>query len=294
MLQSDFRDPAAFQVSSDTARDITPPSPSTFAVSGTVSGLSSLPSSTNAALVFTSSDNLQQGTFTLDAGGAFTGQLPNGAYTASLFVPIQQTGTLTIYSLGSTTVSNGPVTANFTVSTTAKLSGTVRVSGLSPIPASSSVIASDTLAPTPTTASCIFPLSTSSLTIDPSGAYQLTLATGRSYRVNVSIVLAQTMTSSRIVTFPNTPISQSLSGDATLDINVPALPGNVAISGRVTGPSGQALSGISVVAFTQNVSGSAELSFIAGTTTDAAGSYRLTVLSGTSYRLTFTPTPPAP
>ena len=146
-------EPAPIEVLSDTVRQITLAPASLAAVSGTVSGLSSLPVGANPTLVFTSGDNAIQGRFPLDASGSYQGLLPAGNYQAGLsegpiqFSPLQQQ-TMGIYDLGSLTVGAGAATGNYAIPPASRLSGGIRGGGLANLPPGTTVTAADTSAPT--------------------------------------------------------------------------------------------------------------------------------------------------
>jgi hypothetical protein len=87
----------------------------------------------------------------------------------------------------------------------------------------------------------------------------------------------------------------NLAGDtASYDFTVPALPGQVTISGRVTDSNGNPVNNVTVSALSQSITGTPNLQFFTGTTTDTSGNYSMSVLSGTNYQLSFTPPTPTP
>lgn len=289
-----FDDPAPVQVSSDTTRNITLPAVTTHTVSGTVSGLDRLPSVENAELAFSSADNKNGGIGLLEPGGSYQAQLPNGNYTVSLIVPQippAQQQTLSIFNLGTVNVSGANVTANFTIPTTVRLSGTVRTADMSAVPADSFVLATDTSAPPITTVSCAPPAFISTGSIDTSGGgYQMVLASGRTYGISAALPIIPLS----VVAFPFPGRQVTLGADTVQNIDLPPLPGRVTISGRVTDSSGAGVAEVRVTALTQAVTGAPNATFFAHARTDANGNYRLTVLSGTDYRLDFTPLTPEP
>ena len=79
-----------------------------------------------------------------------------------------------------------------------------------------------------------------------------------------------------------------------LDISMPNLPDGVVISGKVTDSAGRGIGNVEIGAVSQSLTGvtSAELS--RWDWTDPDGNYRILVLSGTNYKLTFYPPVPAP
>jgi hypothetical protein len=81
----------------------------------------------------------------------------------------------------------------------------------------------------------------------------------------------------------------------TRDFDFPPIPAQVTLSGRVTDSSARGISGVRVSAFTQNLTGAANVGFASvGSTTDANGDYRLTLLSGSNYQISFIPPEPEP
>ena len=291
-VTSTYTDPNPVQVTADTNRNITLPSQKVFSVSGTISG-SSLPSSADATVVFTSTDGTAEGEFSLGSASDYQGQLPTGTYTASLLPRINfsssQFELLSLFNLGSVNVSDAPVTAHFTVPATARIFGNVQVSGVSSFSISHFVTASDMSAPRTTDSSmCVLPPAFSSANVDAS-EYQMILARNRSYELDLTILLQQESQGVDVLVFPATPAMVTLNGDTNLDFNVPSLPGRVTISGRVTDSSGRGLRNVSVTASTQSLSGTTNVGFTAGATTDSNGNYRFTVLSGTNYKVLFVP-----
>jgi hypothetical protein len=120
------------------------------------------------------------------------------------------------------------------------------------------------------------------------------LMRGRSFEVDVLLPL---ITGTDVLGFVSYPIPASvvnMSGDTTFNFNLPAFPGQVMVSGRVTDSGGRGVSAVAVSAFSQSVTGAPNLGFIAGAQTDANGNYSFVVLSGTNYQITFTPPTPAP
>jgi phage baseplate assembly protein gpV len=95
-----------------------------------------------------------------------------------------------------------------------------------------------------------------------------------------------------ILDFPVSANIVSLNQDTVVNFSLPALPGQVTISGRVTDGGGQPVSGVGVAAFSQSITGATNLGFTAGTQTDANGNYSIVVLSGTNYQVIFVPPTP--
>ncbi len=248
-------------------------------------------------------DGSAGGYATVGANGSYQIQLPNGTYTASLLVsditvapnPPQQA--MTLYNIGSVVVNNVAVTANFDLPTRAVVSGVARRAGTEHIAPTATVTATDTTAPAIQVVTCNLPATTSQTSVDPSPnfdvqrTYRFLLATGRSYRLTLSFPVGTTGTGF----FPtNGQLVGPLAQDIVQFLDVPALPGTVTISGKVTDPQGQPVSGVNVSASSSQITGAADVTFSTSATTDNGGDYSLTVLNGTGYQLFFSPPKPQP
>jgi hypothetical protein len=293
-----YVDPAAVPVAGDTTRDMTLPAVTLFTVSGTVSGLSGLPSGTITTILFTSGNQTMQGKFTLDAGGNYQGALPAGTYVASVGrEPIQflllQSESLQLYNLGSLTVAGGPAAGNYTIPATAMLSGTISGASLSAIPPGTSITATDaSAAPITQSNCCAFP-TTSSATTNLAGQYQMVLAQGRNYAVGTSVPFTLGVNLFSAISYPVNPAgSVSLVGDTVLNLVIPSRPYNAVIGGRVRDNSGKGIANVVVTVYSQSIQDAAHMGFTAMGITNSAGDYSIGVLSGTSYQVTFVP--PAP
>jgi hypothetical protein len=132
------------------------------------------------------------------------------------------------------------------------------------------------------------------VTADFTGQYQMILTRGRSFEMDILLPLISETDVLGFVSYPIPASVVNMSGDTTFDFNLPAFPGQVTVSGRVTDSGGRGVSDVSVGAFSQSVTGAPNLGFIAGAQTDANGNYSFVVLSGTNYQITFTPPTPAP
>ena len=299
-----FADPTAVQVNADTTRNITIPALTLNRVSGTVSGVAQLPTNSGLALNFSTADGTSGGTAVVSGTGAYEILLPNGTYTVSLQVsnvtapPATPQLLMTLYSIGTVTVTGAPVTANLDPPARANVSGVARRAGTDGMPPTALVSAIDTSGPTQQAAfTCNFPATASVTNVNPSGdfdvqrAYQLILATGRSYRLSLTFPVG----TSGAVSFPTDGrLIGPLTVNLAQNLDVPALPGNVTVSGKVTDPQGQPVSGVSVTAQSSQITGAANVTFSTVATTDATGNYSLTVLNGTAYQLTFVPPKPQP
>ena len=292
-----YSDPAPVRVDGDITRNLTLPLPRTYQVTGKVSGLSSLPDSTGAMVVFTSEDRLTEGAFPLNLDGSYQAVLPRGSYRIGVRVPQiifppVQSQSLELYSLGAVGVDGGAATANITVPATARVSGSVRAPWLGSFAFGIKVAATDLSAPPFSGADTIRPLALSIASADPSAQYQAFLAGGRSYALTVS---APVLDGSKRVGSFSYPLSEpfSLTGDATRSFNLPDVPAKVNITGRVRDSQGRGVGSVLVSAATKALTGAPGASFSANAITDAQGNYSLVVLSGTGYQLEFLPPAPA-
>ncbi len=287
-----YTDAASFQVSADTEHNITLLSVPLYSVSGAITGFSGLPSGSAPKIVFTSGDSTVQGSFDVGADGTYRGLLPDGNYAAGFsegaveFTQFQHEE-LAVYSLGTTTVSGGPVTVSFPSPSTAKVSGTVRAAWLGQFAFGINVSATDRAASRPDL--CIVPPAQSGATADPAGQYQMILARDRSYGIQAAVPLFQGSRRLGTVDFPVNPAVLNLGSDATYDFNLPPLPAQVTLAGRVTDRLGRGVAGVTVAAYTETISDTPNASYSATAVTDAEGKYTVTVLSGSNYQLTFFP-----
>ena len=286
-----YTDPTSpVQVHADTTHDVTLPSLNLFKVSGTISGLANItPSATSLSVEFTSDTAL--GTFRVDSSGNYQGSLPAGSYqvgidASGIQFAMLQSATLQIDSIGSLTVSGDVTAPPFSIPATAKLLGKIQGASLT-LPLFATVTGGDISTPQTTIGSTAADMMT--------GQYQMLLVRNRTYSLGTSVGLVQGETAIGVVLFP-VPAGHTLnlSGDATLDFNLPAFPAQVTISGQVTDSSGHGVGGVSVGAYSQTLTGGANLGFAGGAETDSNGNYRFVVLSGTNYQLTFVPRTPAP
>ncbi|MBI2820713.1 MAG: carboxypeptidase regulatory-like domain-containing protein [Acidobacteria bacterium] len=297
-----FQDPEPVQVSADTRRDITLPETTTFPLSASISGLGTLPSLTSPLLVLSSTDGRIGATVRPAADGSFQAQLPAASYTASMAGQIEAAGggpfpatqTLSIFNIGSATVAGAATSASFTVPATAALTGTLRGSGVEGTPFIV-VFARDTSVPQFPELGCA-PTASFNITLVPEPArdYRLTLATGRTHAVSLSVPVVRGPQQVGSLALPLPARQIAFSAATAQDFDVPALPRLVIISGRVTDAAGRPVPGTTVIAVTSEVTGIPGSSFSAVATTAADGSYRMEVLSGTNYQLIFFPPPLQP
>jgi hypothetical protein len=96
------------------------------------------------------------------------------------------------------------------------------------------------------------------------------------------------------VTYPVPASVVNLSLDSGLDISAPNLPNGVVILGKVTDSAGHGIANVEIEAVSQSLTGVTNAKLSHSEVTDPDGNYKIQVLSGTNYRLTFYPPIPAP
>lgn len=297
-VRTAFDDPDPIQVAADTMRDIVLPTVAMMPVSGFVSGLASIPSLGSPALVLNSNDGQVGATLRLAADGSYQGRVPASEYTASFAGQIDagpgasSRQILSIFGIGSARVA-GTTAANFTIPATAKLSGTVRGPELAGGPPAV-LSASDTSVPN-LPLGCASTSSISSIAaLEPSRTYQMTLASGRTYAVQLVLPAVQGAESNGSLGLPVPARLVPLPGTSTQDFDIPPLPPRFILSGRVTDAGGGPVAAALVSATTTEVSGITGAFFSVSTRTGTDGTYRMPVLSGTNYQLSFSPVIPSP
>jgi hypothetical protein len=296
-VRNAFDDPNPVQVTAHTARDIMLPAVTMFTISGSISGLGSIPSLVSPAVVLSSNDGQVGATLRLAADGSYQGQVPGGAYTATLAGQIEAVSAsstrqvLSIFGIGSASIT-GSTMANFTVPPTARIAGTIRASA--PDTSRATVSAADTSVP-PLPLGCAPTASINSVTVSgPMRTYQMTMATGRTYVVQLGFSVTQGEVTVGTLSLPVPPRQVAFNGDSTQDFEFPALPASFSISGRVTDSNGAAVAGVVVAASTSEVTGISGAAYSASAQTAADGTYRLQVLSGNNYQVSFSPPLPRP
>jgi hypothetical protein len=258
-------------------------------VSGTVNGLTNLPSATGTQILFSTNDSSILAEFSLAGDGSYQGSLPAGNYTAGITASISfppslfQNQSLGIFNLGSVNISGSTVISAFTVPATANLSGTIQ--GVTP-----PVIGVSVTAVGPSSSI------TSSSTADLlTAGYQMILPDNTTYGVNCSMFLTDGVNPLGTIQFPVPASSLNFAGNtANYDFTVPSLPGRVTISGQVTDGNGNPVSGATIIATSQSITSTPNLEFSDFAQTDDGGNYSLSVLNGTNYQLVFIPLTPAP
>jgi hypothetical protein len=281
-----------FSVSADTTKNITIPAVTLNPVMGTVTGIDAL-GAPAGMLSLTSADWKTGVTAMVLPVVGFTGQLPAGTYTASLSLAGLTGGQslLGFYNVGTLTVS-GSGTGAFAVPATVQVSGTVTGGS-----ANSMITVSDTsvTAPAQTATACAAPTSTSMTTAGTGGAYQLLVPKSRPLSAQVQFTVGSGTVPDGLGMFPWPVVNLgTLSANKTQNFNIPALPGLVTISGKVTNGQGQGVVGVAVGAMSTQITGASGVYYAAGAETDSNGNYTMKVLNGTNYTMTFQPPMPTP
>ncbi len=282
-----FTDLSPLEISADTQRDITLAPVSQTDISGIVSGLSSLPPIQFKSIVFNSLDNTLWTQLLIEDDGRYSGKIAPGSYRANLYMNVQfsddRMQQVTVSKVGDVTIGSSPAVADFTLPPLARLSGTLSWTDAT----EASIYATDRSAPA----------SGPSITgADTSGQYQMTLVKDRVYDIQVGqhVVRLRDQADYGVVRYPFPSSVVNLSADTRLDISVPDLPGGVVISGRVTDGSGRGIGNVSVNVMSESITGVPGARLGNGDRTDREGYYRIPVLNGTNYTLTFYPPVPAP
>ncbi len=290
--------PGQVPVSADTTLDIAVPVPTLFAISGTVSNMAGIPSSAVPELVLTTNDNSIESLIPI-TNGAYQGSVPAGSYVVSLQALALASGAsseeMNAYNIGTVTVS-GITTANFAAPNLVTLNGSFNT--VTPWASlGGDVEATDTSGPAIDPFAYLAPPRTSAVPfLKTALSYQLLLAQNRTYGVRLihSISGSNPTVALGSIYLPITVSTVNMSGNNSYNFTVPALPGQVTISGHVTDGTGTAVAHVSVTASTESITGASNTGFAANGTTDSSGNYSFNVLSGTNYQLIFTPPSPTP
>ncbi len=266
-------DGGSVQVSGNTVKDISLQGVNLFSVSGTVTGLDTLPTASpggsNVGLV--SADNRIAAFFPLnETTGAWQGALPSGTYRVSIQVG-SASQDISAYSIGFLTVDGTAATGNVTVPPVAKVSGILTLAGGPGEDMTTQVSAYDSGG------------WTSTAVPDAAGNYRLTLANHRTYTIGVT---SYGPSVSLFGSFADIHVT----ADTSLNVTVPAQPATVTLSGTVTDPGGRPVPNTTVVASSSSIPGLPDITFSQRGETDAAGHYSIDVPSGT-YDVMFYPRP---
>ena len=275
-------DPTPVQVSGDVARDVTlPPKVEWHKVTLTFGGR--LPNDVfgHHELIFTSVDGTVFGYF-----DQTTPRVPDGTYRVS-----RKYLNHVLFDLGTVTVRGADVAADLPVPVTVKLAGKITVTN-APVPPQAQIVAVDTTAPSDTAWAEVsggFLTLRSTVSADGGGQYSMDVISGRSYTVRAAVPAYGLAGIDGTLTVPHSPDVLTLSRDTVLDFNLPAIPGYVTISGRVTDTKGQGVKDVRVEAVGKGLTGAPNAMFGSSTTTDPNGNYRIAVISGENYDLKFVP-----
>jgi hypothetical protein len=285
----EHRDPAPVVVSTDVTRDLPVPDVPLQRVHGSVIGFDQLPANGGVSVYFQDAANNASLVIPLAVDGTYEGSLPDGTYTVSLLVaniaaPAQQTFAVYGASPAPIIVAGGTLGADFTFPARSTVRGKVRMADLSPAPANTAVAAFDPQAPRPTNDPTNIVVIQNSALVDATGNYQMLLSNGKSYGLALTLPHPN-----GTLTYETGRTVENLAGDRVEDFLLPALPGAVTISGRVTNSEGQGLKGVTVFAETDQLANTPGIGFSSTAVTDDAGNYTLTVLSAASYRVDFAP-----
>jgi hypothetical protein len=271
--------------------------PSVFAFGGGPdrSGHPALPVPQTEFIDFTSLDGSVYVQVAIQEGGRYRGSLPPGSYRVSLDLrtvlnPDGSTTDLTLYDVGRVAVGTTAIVADFAVPPLARLSGTYKEAGVS-----RDVFVTDRLAPARSLDPCGFEASYSRHGGYSSGNYQLLLATGRSYSIHGQSLHRWNDELLGALSYPVSPIDiLDFTGDTVVNLVEPQLPPAVVLSGRITDGKGRGVVNGEVTARSSGITGAPGVELTNSANTDENGNFRLSVLSGSQYRLTVVPRAPAP
>ena len=284
-----YNDPTAVMVSGDTSHDITLPSETANTVSGRL--LNPDPRFFIKSISFVSPDGTVGTSASVSfVDGTYAARVPDGTYAATLtesgLVGTQFDSTSIV--LGNVVVS-GDTNADFTSAPTAMVSGTVTMADGSAPPSNSVIIFNDANV-NPPTGNCSSAVSNGATELlDPSGNYQVLVATGLTYNPSTIVgVLPSNPPQNAgflLTTFP----SLLVSGDTMQSFAEPTLPGTVTFSGNVTDSASAPVNGANVGGFSQQVTGAPNALFATSTMTDMNGNFSMIMLSGTNDLLSVSP-----
>ena len=295
-----YDDPAPVTVSADTTRDEALPPITSYPVSGSVSGMDP---SAFGNIAFAAQDGSSGGSGLIFPGlGTYSVNLPSGNYNASVLQLNFSTGGISIFPVGTVTVVDTAVTMNFAIGPTAQLSGTVMKSS---IPPNSAMIALETTSMPPTGFTCVSnQVSTGVSPVDQgSGAYQMTLLTGRSYFLLGGFPILPADPPQTAATYQWVDSSTvDFQGDTVRDAAVSPPADTIAVTGQVTvGGSpdriGDAIANaLADAVCTRSSSGTTAptTAFARGTQTDSGGNYRLVLPQDSSFQCSMTVSGPQP
>lgn len=282
-------------VTADTKRDIVVSRPATWTVGGSITNFGSLPDDLKNRIVLLDFSGLETpdgGFAVLDENGEYTISLPDGIYRTALSIrgnspeAADSEETAALYNLGNVAVLGQDVVSALAAPTLLPLTGTVDQGDSPAFPTGFLVQASDGSS-SPETDGCMSLSSSSTDNALLDGQYRVRLIRGRSYDLSVSYwkPLAPVPEGGRI----NLDLGRiNLQTSSFLDVQLPALPEESVLSGRVIDTAGAPLEGVAVSASAHNATAPGD-TFTVSTTTDANGEYALTVLRATNYSVRYRP-----
>jgi hypothetical protein len=280
-----YRSTDLVTVSSNATVPVTAAFPAVYTVTGSISGLTA----TNGKIVLYNTDNSGSYGYNAVANGAYTIQVPSGTYDIDLVPNWPYAPAPPYYDKLGTVVVDGTNTAgpNIVLPPLVNLTGTAHFTDTAP---AITITATDSLgiglytyiSTTASTASN----GSYTMNVVPNTPYNLSLA----YSVYAST--STTVSSGTVNYAPTSPLNPfTLTGNSTYDFTMPILgaPSLVTISGTVTDSAGAAVSGATVTATSNSLTGaSSAVSYTsASATTSTTGAYSLNVVPGVDYSLTF-------
>ncbi len=297
-------------VDSDKTVPITVPAVTFHTVSGTIGNLAELPidpSSRSVYFVLSSEESRTQAFAELGTGGAFSTQIGDGPYTATLVygdgqdlngdgIVDQLESATVLWNIGSVNVDGADVTGlTFNVPDLANLSGQVSQPQTTDF-SNATASALNLSFPQHSIVAQCFPLAgdgASFAKVAANGTYDLTIRKNVLYDVLAAVPATEIGTANEGIVAAPLPGSarSSFSQDQnTLDLAVPSFPATVTVSGSVTGPTGSPVAGASLTFTTVGgLVGEPNATYSASTQTNGSGAYSITLLAGSNYAVEVVP-----
>jgi len=287
-------------VNGDTTQNVEVSRPQYRVVTGTVTNLNELPvnpTSQTLFLILASDDTTTQAFSTLDDSGGFAVRLSAGTYTAGLAwgegtdttgdgIPDTYQQLAILWDIGSITVAGSPLTGvNLALPDLATVSGKLSQRETNDF-SESQVLALDLAFPSNAIVTQCVPIAgvgASFAQPNAAGDYELTVVKNKTYDVlgAVPIVTTDGSTTAPLPGSDRRTFSQETN---TLNRTVPAKSATVTISGQITDPDGNPVSGATISGTTiGGLVGEPNATFSGSTTSDAGGNYTLRLLSGFNY-----------
>jgi len=297
-------------VPSDTTHDIVVEDVEVETIAGKVDNLEEIGSEGTGLGIFvtlSSEESRTQGLAMIGEDGSYETTVAAGEYTASIYfgegvdenqdgIPDEFTSSASLYNIDTVAVSTSEamdITANLTVPDLVNLTGNVTQVGVPTLPDESTALAIDATFSAESFLVQCYPQFGASFSPVESGEYAMKIISGRNYDVAASVPVTEIGKEdegSMISPLFGSNTRSYTDSQSTQDIQLPAIPDTVTLSGKVTGPDGNPVEGVMVSATTVGgVNSAGNAMFSAGTVTDAQGNYSLTVLKGISYRIDFDP-----